>query len=198
MSFDNRTRLITTIFNEPFMMLKYNSSSTLSEETVPRGMILDPSMVEGYCADLAHVIFQEKLKIPYSFLIETKYGNEIKKGVWDGMIGALVNRTADLAIALLRMTSERGKAVDFSQSFINSGISLMVKKPQKLKPVMLLFFSKFERMVSRYCLLKTELVLLPGSNVLGRMHLCHFFIYSRQHYLILHQSTVALRMVLRK
>jgi ABC-type amino acid transport substrate-binding protein len=140
MSFDNRTRLITTIFNEPFMMLKYNSSSTLSEETVPRGMILDPSMVEGYCADLAHVIFQEKLKIPYSFLIETKYGNEIKKGVWDGMIGALVNRTADLAIALLRMTAERGKAVDFSQSFINSGISLMVKKPQKLKPVMLLFF----------------------------------------------------------
>jgi ABC-type amino acid transport substrate-binding protein len=135
MSFDNRIRLITTIFQPPFMMLKKGRNSTLSEESISRGTILDSSMVEGYCADLAYVICNEKLKIPYKFVIETKYGNEIGEG---GMIGALVTHRADLAIAPLTITAAREKVVDFTQPFMNLGISVMIFKPQKIKPVMLL------------------------------------------------------------
>jgi ABC-type amino acid transport substrate-binding protein len=138
MSFDNRTRLITTIFQEPFMMLKKNLNSTLSEETISRGMILDPSMVEGYCADLAYAICHEKLKIPYKFVIETKYGIQSDEGTWDGMIGALVTYRTDLAIATLTITAAREKVVDFTQPFMNFGISMMIHKPQKIEPVMLL------------------------------------------------------------
>ncbi|CAK9188974.1 unnamed protein product, partial [Sphagnum troendelagicum] len=133
-SFDNRTRLITTIFDEPFMMLKKNLSNTLSEKSIPGGTILDPSDVEGYCVDLAYNICHETLKIPYKFRIETKYGNEIEKGVWDGMVGALVNRDADLAIAPLTINGAREKAVDFSKPFIDLGISIMIRKPEKQKP----------------------------------------------------------------
>ncbi len=120
------------------MMLKKNLNSTLSEESIPGGMILDPSMVEGYCADLAYVICHEKLKIPYKFVIETKYGIQIDEGIWDGMIGALVAHRANLAIAPLTITAVREKVVDFTQPFMNLGISIMVLKPQKEGPVILL------------------------------------------------------------
>ena len=116
------------------MMLKKNRNDTLTEKSIARGTILDPSRVEGYCVDLAYEICHEKLKLPYKFLIETKYGNEIDKGVWNGMIGALVNREADLSIATLTINGAREKAVDFSKPFIDLGISIMIRKPEKQKP----------------------------------------------------------------
>ncbi len=134
MSYDNRTRLIVTIFDEPFMMLKKNRDNTLTEKHIPRGTVLDPSLVEGFCADLAYAMCHDKLKLPYKFLIETQYGSEIEKGVWDGMVGALVNREADLSIAPLTINGAREKAVDFSKPFIDLGISIMISKPEKQKP----------------------------------------------------------------
>ena len=130
-------RLITTVFHEPFMMLKQSFNSTQSEETIARGTVLDPSMVEGYCADLAYAIFHEKLKIPYKFVIETKYGMKISEGVWDGIIGELMTRRADLAITTLTINAARAKVVDFSSAFMNFGISIMMKKPKQFEPVML-------------------------------------------------------------
>ena len=146
MSFDNRTRLITTVFHEPFMMLKKSFNGTLSEKTIARGTILDPSMVEGYCADLAYAICHEKLKIPYKFVIETKYGVKINEGVWDGMIGELMARRADLAIATFFINVARTKVVDFSYPFIDVGISMMTLKPENYEPVILLivFFNQKE------------------------------------------------------
>ena len=116
------------------MMLKKVRNSTLTESEIPRGTILDPSMVEGYCVDLAYEICHNRLQIPYKFLIETKYGNEISRGVWDGMVGALVTREADLSIASLTINGAREKAVDFSKPFIDLGISIMIRKPEKQKP----------------------------------------------------------------
>ncbi|CAF1623889.1 unnamed protein product [Rotaria magnacalcarata] len=134
MALDNRTRLVVTIFEEPFMMLKRkNGSNTVNETSIPRGTIIDPSLVEGYCADLAHVICHDKLKLPYKFLIETKYGSEIKKGVWNGIVGTLVNRDADLSIASLTISGAREKIVDFSKPFMDFGISIMIRKPVKQK-----------------------------------------------------------------
>jgi ABC-type amino acid transport substrate-binding protein len=145
MSYDNRTRLVVTIFDEPFMMLKKNLNDTLTEKSIPRGTILDPSLVEGYCVDLAYAICHNKLKLPYKFLIETKYGNEIEKGVWDGMVGALVNRDADLSIASLTINGAREKAVDFSKPFIDLGISIMISKPEKQKLGVFSFMAPLSR-----------------------------------------------------
>ena len=92
-------------------------------------------MVEGLCADLARAVFDENLKMPYKFIIETKYGMEVEKDAWDGMIGALVNRIADAAVAPLVITPKRAKVVDFSSPFMTSGISLMMQKPEQQRPV---------------------------------------------------------------
>jgi glutamate receptor, ionotropic, invertebrate len=140
MASDNRTRLIVTIFEEPMMMLKKEQNGNLSEDNILSGTILDPSQVEGYYADLTYAIFEEKLKIPYKFIIEKKYGMQIEKGVWIGMVGALVNRVADAAIASLTINVARAKVVDFSHPFVQSGISLMMQKPGTQKQVLLYTF----------------------------------------------------------
>ena len=134
-----------TILDEPFVMLRKDLNGTVSEKSVQRGDVLEPSMVEGYCVDLAYEICHKKLKLPYKFLIETKYGNEIEKGVWDGMVGALVNRDADLAIAPLTINGAREKAVDFSKPFIDLGISVMIGKPEKQKPGVFSFMAPLSK-----------------------------------------------------
>jgi len=41
---------------------------------------------------------------------------------------------ADLAIAPLTITSKRERVIDFSKPFMDLGISIMIKKPEKQKP----------------------------------------------------------------
>ncbi|KAK6036482.1 hypothetical protein COOONC_26013 [Cooperia oncophora] len=40
-------------------------------------------------------------------------------------------QTADIAVAPLTITQERERAVDFSKPFMTTGISIMIKKPEK-------------------------------------------------------------------
>jgi len=41
---------------------------------------------------------------------------------------------ADIAIAPLTITSDRERVIDFTKPFMNLGISIMIKKPEKQKP----------------------------------------------------------------
>ncbi|UJR18411.1 hypothetical protein I4U23_005316 [Adineta vaga] len=154
----NRTRLITTIFEAPFMMLKHNHNGTLSEKTITHGTILDPSMVEGYSVDLAHTICHERLNISYKFLIETKYGHRATNGVWNGMMGALINHKADLAVAPLIINAAREKFVDFTQPFMTSDMSMIMSKSAKQKPELFFFLFPMSKTVWFYVLLSYILV----------------------------------------
>uniref|UniRef100_A0A1I8FHB0 PBPe domain-containing protein n=1 Tax=Macrostomum lignano TaxID=282301 RepID=A0A1I8FHB0_9PLAT len=53
---------------------------------------------------------------------------------WNGMIGELLQDTADVAFAALTINTERSKVVDFTEPFLTFGISIMIKKPRKEKP----------------------------------------------------------------
>lgn len=50
---------------------------------------------------------------------------------------------ADLAAAPLTITMEREEVVDFSKPFMNTGISIMIKKPEKQKPGVFSFMKPF-------------------------------------------------------
>lgn len=52
-------------------------------------------------------------------------------------------QTADLAVAPLTITSERQEVVDFSKPFMDVGISIMIKKPEKKKPGVFSFMQPF-------------------------------------------------------
>ncbi|CAF0845238.1 unnamed protein product [Didymodactylos carnosus] len=124
--FKHTTYYITSLFDEPFLMLRKKSEHYSKYSKIPlkqlQGRIFDMNELEGYCVDLADKICST-LNITCKFRI-----------VHDGMIGELVSRTADMAIAPLTISQKRMEVVDFSKPFMNLGISIMIRKPDAEKP----------------------------------------------------------------
>ncbi|XP_036424895.1 glutamate receptor 1a isoform X1 [Colossoma macropomum] len=123
--FHNRTYIVTTILESPYVMLKKNHEQLVGNDKY-----------EGYCVELAaeiakHVGYQYKLKI----VSDGKYGaRDPETKMWNGMVGELVYGKADIAVAPLTITLVREEVIDFSKPFMSLGISIMIKKPTKSKP----------------------------------------------------------------
>ncbi|XP_019727299.1 glutamate receptor 1-like isoform X1 [Hippocampus comes] len=121
----NRTYIVTTILEAPYMMLKKNHEQLAGNDKY-----------EGYCAELAaeiakHVGFAYRLEL----VGDGKYGarDPVSK-MWNGMVGELVYGKADVAVAPLTITLVREQVIDFTKPFMSLGISIMIKKPTKSKP----------------------------------------------------------------
>ena len=54
--------------------------------------------------------------------------NGSSKKTWNGMIGELLDKRADLIVAPLTIDPERAKYVDFSKPFKYQGLTILVKK----------------------------------------------------------------------
>uniref|UniRef100_A0A8C2IAR2 Glutamate receptor n=1 Tax=Cyprinus carpio TaxID=7962 RepID=A0A8C2IAR2_CYPCA len=125
MGLENKTVIVTTILEAPYVMLKKNAD-----------LFVDNERYEGYCVDLAaeiakHCGFKYQLKI----VGDGKYGaRDAETKIWNGMVGELVYGKADIAVAPLTITLVREEVIDFSKPFMSLGISIMIKKPQKSKP----------------------------------------------------------------
>ncbi|XP_030045156.1 glutamate receptor 2-like, partial [Microcaecilia unicolor] len=125
MGLENKTVIVTTILEAPYVMFKKNADQLEGNERY-----------EGYCVDLAteiakHCGFKYKLTI----VGDGKYGaRDAETKIWNGMVGELVYGKADIAIAPLTITLVREEVIDFSKPFMSLGISIMIKKPQKSKP----------------------------------------------------------------
>ncbi|MEE6512304.1 hypothetical protein FKM82_019264 [Ascaphus truei] len=125
MGLENKTVIVTTILESPYVMYKKNADQFEGNDRY-----------EGYCVDLAteiakHCGFKYKLTI----VGDGKYGaRDAETKIWNGMVGELVYGKADIAIAPLTITLVREEVIDFSKPFMSLGISIMIKKPQKSKP----------------------------------------------------------------
>uniref|UniRef100_A0AAQ5ZP34 Glutamate receptor n=1 Tax=Amphiprion ocellaris TaxID=80972 RepID=A0AAQ5ZP34_AMPOC len=121
----NRTYVVTTILEAPYMMLKTNHEKLEGNDKY-----------EGYCAELAseiakHVGFSYRLQL----VGDGKYGaRDSETKMWNGMVGELVYGSADVAVAPLTITLVREQVIDFTKPFMSLGISIMIKKPTKSKP----------------------------------------------------------------
>ncbi|KAM8899764.1 glutamate receptor 1-like isoform 2-T2 [Spinachia spinachia] len=121
----NRTYVVTTILEAPYMMLKKNHEQYEGNDRY-----------EGYCAELAaeiakHVGFVYRLEL----VGDGKYGaRDPDTKLWNGMVGELVYGKADVAVAPLTITLVREQVIDFTKPFMSLGISIMIKKPIKSKP----------------------------------------------------------------
>ncbi|XP_072040413.1 glutamate receptor 2-like isoform X2 [Amphiura filiformis] len=119
----NRTIIVTSVADSPYLILKDNH------------LMLDGNdKFDGYCIDL---LKQINTIFPFSYNITLSnaygaYNNKTKK--WSGMVAELINGTADIAVASLTISAEREKVIDFTKPFMSLGISIMVKKPQNIKP----------------------------------------------------------------
>lgn len=61
------------------------------------------------------------------------------------MVGELVRREADIAIAALTITADRERVIDFSKPFMSLGISIMIKKPMKQRPGVFSFLNPLSK-----------------------------------------------------
>ncbi|XP_045204260.2 glutamate receptor 3-like [Mercenaria mercenaria] len=133
-----RPIIITSIESAPFLMIKKPDKNGKP--------LLGNDRFEGYVKDLAEKI-SEKYKFEYEIRLvnDSRYGAFVKKnGTWDGMIGELIRHEADICIAPLTITYDREKVVDFSKPFMNFGISIMIKKPEIMKPGVFSFMEPLE------------------------------------------------------
>lgn len=106
---------------------------------------------EGFCVDLIHELSQ-LLHFRYEFRLckDGAYGSKKKDGTWNGMIGELIRNEADIAIVDLTITSKREEAVDFTLPFMNTGISILYKKPTTKVTTLFSFLSPFSGLVWIY------------------------------------------------
>ncbi|XP_043913260.1 glutamate receptor 3 isoform X1 [Protopterus annectens] len=124
-SVENRTIVVTTIVEAPYVMKKKNFEQLEGNDRY-----------EGYCVDLAAEIAKHVgIKYRLAIVEDGKYGaRDPETKIWNGMVGELVYGRADIAVAPLTITLVREEVIDFSKPFMSLGISIMIKKPQKSKP----------------------------------------------------------------
>ncbi|XP_038840999.1 glutamate receptor 3-like [Salvelinus namaycush] len=124
-SVENRTIVVTTIMEAPYVMYKKHQMNLEGNDRY-----------EGYCVDLAAEIAKHVgIRYKLSVVADGKYGaRDPDTKTWNGMVGELVYGRADIAVAPLTITLVREEVIDFSKPFMSLGISIMIKKPQKSKP----------------------------------------------------------------
>uniref|UniRef100_A0A061QLI4 Glutamate receptor 1 n=1 Tax=Cupiennius salei TaxID=6928 RepID=A0A061QLI4_CUPSA len=128
----NITLRVTSIVSKPYTMIKEGDYLTGNER------------FEGFCVDLIQEICSRlKCNYVYRLVGDDSYGKRHENGTWNGMIGEVINREVDLAIADLTITHEREEVVDFTMPFMNLGISILFKKPTKSSPKLFSFLAPF-------------------------------------------------------
>ncbi|KAI8431005.1 hypothetical protein MSG28_001095 [Choristoneura fumiferana] len=105
----NKTYIVTTILQEPYMMHKSRTGHALPEE-----------QYHGFCKDLLDLVAQ-KIGIKYELRLvkDGTYGVEAAPAEWSGLVGEIVRKEADIAIVPLAVTPDRERVVDFSEAFLS-------------------------------------------------------------------------------
>ncbi|XP_078389622.1 glutamate receptor ionotropic, kainate 5-like [Cetorhinus maximus] len=139
----NKTLIVTTILENPYVMRKHNFQE-----------LTENDRYEGFCVDMLKELgdilkFNFKIKLVEDGL----YGAPESNGSWTGMVGELIQRKADLAVAAFTITAEREKVIDFSKPFMTLGISILYRMHMGRKPGYFSFLDPFSPAVWLFMLL---------------------------------------------
>ncbi|XP_041987389.1 glutamate receptor 1-like [Aricia agestis] len=115
----NRSYIVTTIIQEPFLMVK------------PAEFGQKEDQYQGFSKDLADLL-AKKLGIKYELRLvkDGKFGSATTDG-WTGMIGEILRKEADITVAPLAITAERERVVDFSEPFLSIKTPMIMTKAPK-------------------------------------------------------------------
>ncbi|KAM6970057.1 glutamate receptor ionotropic, kainate 4-like [Aplochiton taeniatus] len=139
----NTTLTITTILENPYVMLRSDHQRLEGNERY-----------EGFCVDVLREL-AELLRFSYrlELVADGVYGVAEANGTWTGMVGELISRKADLAVAGLTITSGRQQVIDFSKPFMTLGISIMYRAHVARRPGYFSFLDPFSPGVWLFMLL---------------------------------------------
>ncbi|XP_062330484.1 glutamate receptor ionotropic, NMDA 2C-like [Osmerus eperlanus] len=140
---DDRHLTVATLEERPFVIVENVDpvTGTCVRNTVPcrRQSNRTESIVghsepytklccKGFCIDTLKKL-SKTIKFSYDLYLVTngKHGKMVR-GTWNGMIGEVFYRRADMAIGSLTINEERSEIIDFSVPFVETGISVMVAR----------------------------------------------------------------------
>uniref|UniRef100_A0A9J8BL58 Glutamate receptor n=1 Tax=Cyprinus carpio carpio TaxID=630221 RepID=A0A9J8BL58_CYPCA len=140
---DNRHLTVATLEERPFVIVESvdPATGTCVRNTVPcrRQSNRTESITghnepytklccKGFCIDILKKL-SRTIKFSYDLYLVTngKHGKMVR-GIWNGMIGEVFYKRADMAIGSLTINEERSEIVDFSVPFVETGISVMVAR----------------------------------------------------------------------
>ncbi|KAJ1151843.1 hypothetical protein NDU88_004622 [Pleurodeles waltl] len=143
-SLSNRSLVVTSILEEPYVMFKKSDKPLYGNDRF-----------EGYCVDLLR-----ELATILGFTYEIRLVEDGKYGAlddaslqWNGMVRELMDHKADLAVAPLAITYVREKVIDFSKPFMTLGISILYRKPNGTNPGVFSFLNPLSPDIWMYILL---------------------------------------------
>ncbi|XP_061472067.1 glutamate receptor ionotropic, NMDA 2C isoform X2 [Rhineura floridana] len=140
---DGRHLTVATLEERPFVIVEKTDPTTgvCVRNTVPcreqanhtksGDEPMDPYTklcCKGFCIDILKKL-AKTVKFSYDLYLVTngKHG-KIVDGFWNGMIGEVYYKRADMAIGSLTINEERSQIIDFSVPFVETGISVMVAR----------------------------------------------------------------------
>uniref|UniRef100_A0A2K5J7P8 Glutamate receptor n=1 Tax=Colobus angolensis palliatus TaxID=336983 RepID=A0A2K5J7P8_COLAP len=139
---DSRHMTVATLEERPFVIVESPDPGTggcvpntvpcrrQSNHTFSSGDVAPYTKLccKGFCIDILKKLARV-VKFSYDLYLVTngKHGKRVR-GVWNGMIGEVYYKRADMAIGSLTINEERSEIVDFSVPFVETGISVMVAR----------------------------------------------------------------------
>ncbi|XP_071549118.1 glutamate receptor ionotropic, kainate 2-like isoform X2 [Panulirus ornatus] len=139
----NITLKIITIEETPFVMLKDVSNLTGN------------SRYEGFCVDLlTYVSTMAGFEYEIQFSGDGLYGLiDTDSGEWNGLVRELIDKKADLAVGSMTINYARESVIDFTKPFMNLGVSILFKVPQRVPTQLFSFMNPLAVEIWLYILL---------------------------------------------
>nr|XP_002730360.1 PREDICTED: glutamate receptor 1-like [Saccoglossus kowalevskii] len=116
----NTTLIITTILEEPFMMVR--SDNTTGNDRF-----------HGFCKDLLDKL-QMALQFEYELELvpDGNFGSlDPETGEWNGMVRQLKEREVDWAVAPFTISYERQQTIDFTKPYLDLGLTILLGHEKK-------------------------------------------------------------------
>uniref|UniRef100_A0A3Q3G1M9 Glutamate receptor n=1 Tax=Labrus bergylta TaxID=56723 RepID=A0A3Q3G1M9_9LABR len=113
------TLKIVTLLEEPFVMVAEN-------------ILGQPKRYKGFSIDVLDAL-AKILGFKYDIyqVGDGKYGSFLPNGSWNGMIGELIGKRADLAVSAITITPERESVVDFSKRYLDYSVGILMRKSEE-------------------------------------------------------------------
>ncbi|XP_037133987.1 glutamate receptor ionotropic, delta-1-like isoform X6 [Syngnathus acus] len=118
---------VVTLLEDPFVMVAEN-------------ILGQPKRYKGFSIDVLDAL-AKNLGFKYEIyqVSDSKYGSQLSNGSWNGMIGDLINKRADLAVSAITITPERENVVDFSKRYLDYSVGILLRKPEEKINIFSLF-----------------------------------------------------------
>uniref|UniRef100_A0A3P8UWN6 Glutamate receptor n=1 Tax=Cynoglossus semilaevis TaxID=244447 RepID=A0A3P8UWN6_CYNSE len=109
---------IVTVLEEPFVMVAEN-------------ILGQPKRYKGFSIDVLDAL-AKLLGFKYDIyqVGDGKYGTALPNGSWNGMIGEVIGKRADLAVSAITITPERESVVDFSKRYLDYSVGILMRKTE--------------------------------------------------------------------